>query len=160
MPNTPISGFRGEFGFLSNFFQTPAPMVCHSDLLFLASGRSAPTLEHLFQAAKTDNPLAVEAILAAPTPGRAKRLGKPGFCPLRKEWDDVRIAVMAVLLNAKFSQPAMKEQLLATGERSLTEGNSWHDTFWGRCFCPTHNGAGTNMLGILLTITRAVLREN
>ena len=65
-----IRRFEGEWGFLSNFAEVPGGL----------------TVEHRYQAAKTTDPDERAAILAAATPGKAKRLG--GKCRLRPDWPD------------------------------------------------------------------------
>ena len=48
----------------------------------------------------------------------------------------------------------LREQLLATGEAQLIEGNTWNDTFWGVC-----KGKGQNWLGRILVEVREELAE-
>jgi predicted NAD-dependent protein-ADP-ribosyltransferase YbiA (DUF1768 family) len=48
--------------------------------------------------------------------------------------------------------------LLATGDRDLIEGNTWHDNFWGVCSCPKCTFPPipqTNWLGKILVEERA-----
>lgn len=55
----------------------------------------------------------------------------------------------------KFMQhKELRHALLATGNRILTEGNSWGDRFWGQV-----NGTGENQLGIILMDIREKLRS-
>ena len=56
---------------------------------------------------------------------------------------------MLELLHLKFRHPVLKDQLLATGDVELIEGNDWGDEFWGVC-C----GKGSNNLGKLLMLVR------
>jgi hypothetical protein len=67
----------------------------------------------------------------------------------RKDWDDVRVGIMADLLIQKFSQESFKQHLADTGDKLLVEGNDWNDTFWG-----FSNGRGKNLLGSLLMVIR------
>jgi ribA/ribD-fused uncharacterized protein len=126
-----IASFKGEYEFLSNFFD-------HDDGM---------TVEHYFQAAKTDDPRWIARILSAATPGQAKRLGRQ--CVLRPTWDVEKDAVMLTLLMVKFSDPDLAEKLLATGDAELIEGNDWGDRYWGVC-----RGVGQNRLGELLMRVR------
>lgn len=136
-----ITCFDGEFAFLSNF--SPSPV-------FL-DGVAFPTVEHAFQAAKTLDPAERDLVLAAVTPGRAKRVGRR--VTLRPDWEEVRLLVMGDLLQQKFAfGTALARSLLATGDTLLIEGNAWHDTFWGVC-----DGVGKNHLGRLLMAIRANL---
>lgn len=77
-----IDDFRGEWAALSNF--APIPVTIFSRL----EGREVvyPTGEHAFNAAKTVDPAERAAVLAAPSPGEAKRVG----CrvTLRPGWDE------------------------------------------------------------------------
>ena len=115
------------------------------------------TLEHYFQAAKTLDPTTRKAILSAPTPARAKQLGKR--VTLRPHWDAMRVNVMCTLLRRKFADPELGAMLLATSDRYLIEGNTWHDTFWGVCYCSRCDAQGENWLGRLLMERRAKLRK-
>lgn len=147
----PITAFTGVNGFLSNFAALEVPLTDPDGLIFI-------TAEHAFQAAKTLIPRERALIAGATTPGRAKRLGRT--ITLRPDWDKERVAVMTVILAAKFAQPSLRAALLSTGEASLVEGNLWHDIFWGVCNCSQHAGSGENMLGRLLTQLRARLRTS
>ncbi len=110
------------------------------------------TVEHHFQAAKTDDPVWAARILNAPTPNAAKKLGRKA--PMRPTWDQEKVAVMLALLRVKFLWPDLAAALVATGDATLVEGNWWGDTFWGVC-----NGVGENHLGRLLMQVREELRS-
>jgi ribA/ribD-fused uncharacterized protein len=140
MPTT-INSFAGPFAFLSNFSSSPISI----------GGLTFPTVEHAFAAAKTlDSTKRVE-IAAAPTPGKAKRLGRK--VALRPHWDDMRVSMMTRLVRLKFQEPTLRAQLLATGDALLVEGNRWNDVFWGVC-----NGVGENQLGQILMRVRTEAR--
>lgn len=144
----PIMQFDGAHRFLSNFAAVPGGLA--------ALGMTAETTEHIYQAAKTLDPHARAEILAAPTPGIAKRMGLR--VSLRPDWDDIRLGLMSALLEAKFDDPSFGALLLATGDAELVEGNHWHDVFWGRCSCTRHQGEGQNWLGQLLKVRRSQLQ--
>lgn len=94
-----------------------------------------------------------ETVRLARSPGEAKLLGTA--LKNRDDWDDVKIQVMHEILRAKFSSNSYLATLLcSTEDRPLVEGNSWGDTFWGRC-----DGVGENHLGRLLMKVRSELRE-
>lgn len=141
-----IDKFEGEFEFLSNFYESP-----------ISDGKmEMPTVEHYFQAAKTDNKYDYIVIATARTPGEAKRKGRK--CILRSDWEDVKLEVMREALKKKFSNPELKRKLLATGDQHLEEGNWWHDNFWGVCHCEKcQDIMGQNNLGKLLMELRAEL---
>lgn len=136
-----ITSFRGEYAFLSNFWHSP---VTHDGLRFTSA-------EAAFQAAKTLDPVIRERFTTL-EPGEAKRYGRT--VPLRPDWESIKLRVMAEVLQAKFSDPALRARLLATEEAKLIEGNTWGDTFWGVC-----RGQGANWLGALLMDLRRRLRE-
>ena len=128
-----IDCFHGEFDWLSNFFPCKIKFEGHT---FQSS-------EAAFQAAKCMNPMDKIKFLNL-SAGKSKRLGRK--VDIRPDWDAVKIHKMREVLECKFSQhPFLKEQLIATGDAQLIEGNNWNDKFWGVC-----NGQGLNHLGILL----------
>ena len=140
-----ITDFTGEYAFLSNF----EPCDVQFD------GRTWPTVEHAYQAAKTADRKEKAAIAKARSPGAAKRLGRT--VKLRGGWTHVRHGIMLDLLRRKFCQPGFRERLLATGEARLIEGNTWRDEFWG-CVWTDGGWKGRNELGRLLMQVRAELR--
>ena len=143
-----IDRFEGDFSFLSNFYCS----------VVLFEGISYPTVEHAFQAAKTLDKSERDGLAAAKTPGLAKRLGRR--VKLRKDWEQIKVAVMSGLLRHKFNEPRLKEALVATGEAMLIEGNTWHDNFWGSCRCARCCGKGRNTLGYLLMQLREDLKRD
>lgn len=137
-----IESFTKENAFLSNFHPCPIEY----------QGTVYPTIEHAFQAAKTDSSEERERIQKALTPVDAKRRGRR--VTLREGWDMLRIDVMHELLRIKFSDRQMAGMLLETGNDKLVEGNWWNDRFWGVC-----KGKGENNLGKLLMQVRDELRK-
>lgn len=138
----PITSFKGEYEFLSNFY--PVIIDFEGDLY--------GTLEHAFQAAKTTNPEERAKVRTAATPGKAKYAGKR--VTLRPDWESVKLQIMEDLLRQKFSIQPFKFQLLYTRDAELVEGNTWNDTFWGVC-----RGKGLNHLGKLLMKIRDELKK-
>jgi len=137
-----IKGFFGEYRWLSNFWYSS---VEYDGLIY-------PTVEHAYQAAKTYSIADREIIKQANAPSDAKRLGKR--VKIRDDWHLVKIDVMKDLLRKKFTLPALREKLLATGDSPLEEANTWGDTFWGTC-----EGLGQNKLGELLMEVRNELHN-
>ena len=138
-----INKFDGEYAFLSNFYECP---------IVGWDGITYPTNEHYFQAQKTLNKIEKRAIAAAPTPGKSKRMGRN--VQLRPDWEVVKYDIMYEICKAKFEQHSdLKEQLLATGDAYLEEGNTWNDRCWGVC-----NGVGENNLGKILMRIRDEFR--
>ncbi len=151
-----IDSFKGHYAFLSNFY--PEPVQVKSILCASA--------EHAYQAAKTLDPAEREKILGAKTAAGAKKAG--ARCTLRPDWEDVKVSVMRFIIECKFPdipQGAPKTHLSVrlwnTYPKSLVEGNTWGDDFWG-CVkppdAPLGPWVGANMLGVLLTARRAQLR--
>jgi ribA/ribD-fused uncharacterized protein len=142
-----ISGFFGEYRFLSNFY--PAP-ITHDGIDF-------PTTEHAFQAAKFDDQLYRLHIAAAESAGQAKRLGKTTDYPLREGWESgLAVRVMSEVNSLKFRIPELRALLLSTGDAILIEENSWGDDTWGHD--PSTPGRGKNQLGIVLMSIRSAIR--
>lgn len=135
-----ISGFHGQYRFLSNFWSCPLTL----------SGLTFPTAEHAYQAAKSTDPQDWKDVLECVSPGAAKRMGK--IITLRTDWEQIKVHVMAQIIHAKFQNNDLRQLLLQTGEQRLIEENTWNDTFWGVC-----NGKGINMLGNLLMIERDLI---
>lgn len=132
-----IDSFTGQYRFLSNFY----PAWVHY------KGIDYPSVEHAYQAQKTDIPSEQVAISKLSTPAQAKRMGRQ--VKWRRDWDKVKVGVMRDLLQIKFAQQELLQKLLATGDEQLVEGNWWGDRFWGVC-----HGEGQNMLGKLLMEVR------
>lgn len=141
-PNRPttIDSFKGTYHFLSNFYM----------LAIVYEGKCYASVEHAYQAAKTLSEDEREMIRQCPKPGDAKRLGRS--VTLRSGWDKLRFDVMSALLTQKFSDPTLRDRLLATGDAELIEGNDWGDKFWG-----VFQGKGQNNLGKLLMMVRSKL---
>lgn len=138
-----IDKFVGNYSFLSNFSAARVEL----------DGRVYLTVEHAYQAAKTDDPQERLLVERSGTAGRAKQAGRR--VTLRPDWDQVKVAIMRGLLEQKFAPGRVHlEWLLATGDAELIEGNTWGDQYWGMC-----RGRGLNMLGRLLMDIRRQRRE-
>ena len=132
-----IDSIKGTY--LSNFFES---VVLYKGLLY----RNA---ESAFQASKCAEPkdrLQFQPLLGA----EAKALGRR--ITLREDWNKIKLNTMYEILEAKFEgNPDLLAKLIATGDEEIVEGNTWNDTYWGKC-----NGKGENQLGILLMTIREV----
>jgi ribA/ribD-fused uncharacterized protein len=144
-PTNKIEHFDGVYKFLSNF--EPAHVIYE--------GARYDTAEHAYQAAKTtDENLRKQFYAGKISPSYAKRLGQK--LPLRPDWEQIKLSVMHEIVRFKFTHnPIMRQNLLATGNAELIEGNWWGDTFWGVC-----KGVGENHLGKILMDVRTELRAN
>lgn len=138
-----IITFSGRYEFLSNFYVAP----------FTENDITYPTVEHYYQAAKTCDPKEYVAIACAPSPAKAKKLGKQ--CKMRENWEEIKMSVMEHALILKFQNPNLQQELCATGDAILIEANVWHDNFWGVCTCAKCQAKqGKNKLGFLLMKVR------
>ena len=118
----------------------------------------------------------MEAVLQAPNPTEAARIGRDRSFPIRQDWDDpisemesaivddgrgparvferVKDLIMYEVVLAKFSQHSeIQSILLGTGTLPLVE-NALHDPYWG-IGC---SGTGINKLGKILMHTREILK--
>lgn len=139
-----INDFKGDFGFLSNFYAKP----------FEYKGIVYPHAEGAFQAQKCSTDEVRMKYTLIKNPVIAKRTGKkePG---LPENWNEIAYDVMKDILEVKFSNSELKEKLLSTGDAYIEEGNHWHDNRWGRCTCEKcRNKEALNWLGKILMETR------
>ena len=137
-----IKTFRGQYDFLSNFYEAPVTW----------EGLTYTNSEAAFQAAKV---LTDEERLPFTTlsPAKAKRMGRQ--VSLRADWEAVKTRVMEEVVRAKFTQnPDLAARLLATGDAQLIEGTTWGDKCWG---VDLRTGQGENRLGRILMQVRAEL---
>jgi len=138
----PVLAFAKEYRFLSNFWP------CR-----VFNGHWYPSVEHAYQAAKCLHKRDEVTIRNADSASMAKRMGKS--VELRPDWAKIKLEVMADLLWQKFVlNPELRARLLATGHVDIIEGNTWGDTYWGKC-----GGVGHNHLGKLIMLMRDVARH-
>lgn len=141
----PILEFNGPTRWLSNFWEGQLTW----------GGKTYPSAEHAYQAAKATSEAEHELIRNSATCGQAKRNG--ARCSLRPDWEEIKDQVMYEVCKAKFTQhPVLGEALLATGSRELREGNAWGDVYWG---VNLNTGEGRNQLGKTLMRIREELVE-
>jgi len=138
---TTISNFRGDYFFLSNFYECAIHIW----------GMEFTSAEAAYQASKCTSQTDMAKFVGV-SPRKSKYMGRKVLLP--SNWDEQREGRMYEVLSAKFSNEFLKKQLLLTGERMLVEGNSWGDVYWGEC-----RGKGRNVLGKLLMQFRQRLRE-
>lgn len=112
-------------------------------------GLTYPSSENAYQASKCENPNE-KVQFQFVEPYKAKRLGKQ--VKLKEGFDDQRLKIMEEILRIKFSQEPLRTQLIQTYPKTLEEGNTWGDTFWG-----IYNGKGQNHLGKILMKIRQSL---
>lgn len=128
-----IDLFRGQYFFLSNFFEAP---IIFDDIIYGSS-------EAAFQAQKTLD-ISQRELFAELTPLKAKKRGEQ--LSLRSDWEKVKLDIMYEICKAKFTQhEELRQLLISTCGEMLIEGNDWGDTFWG-----VSGGIGENHLGKIL----------
>ncbi len=136
-----INFFRDEYAFLSNFYECK---VVFDDIEYQNS-------EAAFQAQKTFDE-DIKKKFSTYTPKQSKYHGKR--VALRSDWEEVKDEIMYKVVTCKFTQNEdLKEKLLATGDKTLIEGNAWNDRYWGVC-----KGKGQNKLGQILMRVREELK--
>ena len=143
-----ISGFTGEYEFLSNFYP--------SKIVFERMNFVFPTAENVFQACKykamrgdTYSLHDYVAQFESCSPSKAKYYGRSVSLDVPR-WNKIKNDVMREVVFQKFLQNVdLKDKLLGTGSALLVETNDWNDTYWGRC-----NGRGYNILGAILMEVR------
>lgn len=144
-PREEIDYFREEYEFLSNFYPTKLSF----------DGITYYNSEAAYQAQKCllETDRLQFALLSA---DEAKKLGQK--LEIRPDWDEVKYDVMEKVVHAKFTQnPALAQELLDTGDKTLKEGNYWGDLYWG---VSLRTGKGENNLGKILMALREYFREN
>lgn len=132
---------------------------------FTLDGDTYATAEHYMMAEKArlfGDEATRAAILRAPHPDAAKKLGRQvqGFDEAR--WNEARFEVVVRGNAAKFGQhPALRAFLLGTGSRVLVEASPV-DAIWGIGLTQDHPQAanpaawrGLNLLGFALMAVRA-----
>jgi ribA/ribD-fused uncharacterized protein len=109
---------------------------------------SYPTVVHAYWALAAADPATAEQIRTSGRPYDAEKLAQQAA--IRQEWPAVRIAVMARLLRAKFTQhPHLADILLATGDGRI-EYASFGSGYWN-----AGRGKGRNWMGRLLELIRS-----
>lgn len=139
-----IDRFTGPYRFLSNFW-TDENGLC---------------VEYLYQADKATNEIDRQYVLSSVSPGEAKRRGRsikkrPGF-------DEERPKTILYFNRLKYKNLYLKQKLLDTKDAILIEGNTWHDNYFGSCFCiKCKQEPKLNILGnILMQIREEIKNDN
>ena len=135
--------FRGDYDFLSNFYETPIEY----------DGFTFRNTEGAFQAGKCYFRKDVEKLQhmdGATAKAYARKMGKI----TEEEWFYNNVNIMFQVNWIKYSNPELRAKLLATGNHHLIEGNRHRDDFWGCCKEPLENTNGRNYLGKVLMMVR------
>jgi ribA/ribD-fused uncharacterized protein len=139
-----IVSFRKEYSFLSNFYKCS---FVYKNIIFDSSERA-------FQWEKIESDSDKLLVLETKSTSEVKKLA--GILKMRSDWESVKCNIMYEILLQKFSNELLKKLLLDTIGHKLVEGNSWHDNFWGDCFCTRcKKKIGKNNLGFILQRVRS-----
>lgn len=135
---------KEKYGCFSNF----------SHYGFELDGKWWMTSEHYFQAQKFHNTIYEEIVRLLDNPMQAAEMGRNRKLPLRKDWEEVKDAVMKKAVLEKFKQNwEICEVLLSTGSEEIIE-KTVNDYYWG---CGKDD-SGKNMLGVILMEIREELQ--
>jgi predicted NAD-dependent protein-ADP-ribosyltransferase YbiA (DUF1768 family) len=133
-------GWPGDPGVLALRNEYPAAVT--------VDAASYPTVVHAYWALAVADPAVAEQIRTTDRPYDAEKLAEQAA--IRQDWPTVRIAAMARLLRAKFTQhPHLAEILLATGDGRI-EYTSFGSGYWN-----AGRGKGRNWMGRLLELIRS-----
>ncbi len=113
-------------------------------------GAEYPSVAHAYWAISTDDVAVRDAIRNAGSPSEAREIALRG--PRRTNWPEIRLAVMADLVRAKFEQhPDLANRLKATGTARIRGIGQLTDLYW------RGGGSGRNWMGRLLEVVRSEL---
>lgn len=135
-----IRGFFAEYRWLSNYHECDVyfdgDLYGSTEAAYMA-GKSTDTFVRTYFNKKNNI-----------TPNEAKKLGR--IITIRPDWDKIKYDVMSAVVFDKFYRnPELREKLLETGNKHLSEDNHWDDKYWGVC-----DGKGENALGKILMSVR------
>ena len=140
-----ITEFQNEYRWLSNF--APVKIKLY--------GLEFPSVEHAYMSAKSDD---VEWKKFCSNQnnkaGDVKRQSRN--ITLKKDWNEIKLEVMANCIKQKFNTEPYRTKLLETGTQHIQEGNRWNDKFWGVCL---KTNKGENHLGRLIMDVRSALAK-
>jgi len=141
-----IVGFNKINGtdFLSNSYPS---VISFEGLLY-------PTVQHAYEASKTNNLEIRELIRKCKTASDAKKLSRS--ITVEKEWVESKIRIMKNLIREKFQNPFLRHMLLLTDNLKLIHENSSNDKFWGVL---KNKREGENWLGKILEEVREEIKS-
>ena len=119
-----VNKFSGKFSYLSNYYICP----------IIYKGEEYTSVEAAFQAQKV--PPSDRKSFTKMPPNTAKSLGRRVRLPFN--WEVIKDEIMTEIVECKFNQNEdLRVKLLGdtTVDCIFTEGNTWHDNYWGHCTC-------------------------
>lgn len=132
-----IKFYKAEdsFGFFSNYSNHP----------ILIDGIIWKTAEHYYQGQKHEDQKIINDIKDAETSAKASKIGRLHNEKIKKNWNEIKDAIMEKVIRAKVEQyEEIKKELIATKDNLIIE-NSPVDYYWG---CG-EDKSGLNKLGKL-----------
>ncbi|GJE95769.1 NADAR family protein [Phanerochaete sordida] len=157
--HTPRDGSRRQESSSISFYDRDRPyheFINNTSYPVQYNGKTYPTAEHLYQAHKYFSTRAdiAEQLRTIPNASDALKESLQQKQHQRKDWFQVNVGFMDLVLEAKFTQhSALREMLVGTGSRDLVYANS-NDSFWG----VGNNRRGKNELGKALMRVRSKLQ--
>lgn len=144
---TPITEFRGEYFFLSNYYTHP---LTWRGVEFHSAEQAFAYAKAAFAKAPANVSVYESQVLSTAAPGEAKKAGR-NFSIDIDEWDKHKVRYMREIVHAKFlTGTGIVGPLINTGAVMLVEGNDWGDSFWGRVKGSDGVWRGLNTLGVIL----------
>lgn len=140
-----IVGFNKINGtdFLSNSYPS---VISFEGLLY-------PTVQHAYEASKTNDLEIRELIRKCKTVSGAKKLSRS--ITVQKEWVESKVQIMKNLIREKFQNPFLRHMLLLTNDLKLIHENNSNDKFWGVL---KNKKEGENWLGKILEEVREEMK--
>jgi N-glycosidase YbiA len=115
----------------------------------IVAGITYPSVEHAYQACKTNDIDTKKQIAYEPSPRKARKIGREA--KLIDKWNEKKLDIMEMLIRQKFfSDETLQDQLIETGSAPLQMVRD-NDPFWG----VDDQGKGDNHLGKILEKIRA-----
>ncbi|MBD0838090.1 NADAR family protein [Streptomyces sp. TRM68416] len=143
-----------EVGYPRGWPEKPGLFVLRNDYPVPVefAGRTYASVLHGYWALSAADADDHDRIRAADTPHEAQMLG--GRAVRRDDWPELRLAVMAGLLRAKFTQhPGLTEVLLSTGDARISYTGLSDSPYW----TDARDDRGRNWVGRLLELVRSEL---
>lgn len=138
--------FRGEYGWLSNFYKLDSPLIYPDGR---GSTFSYDSIERFYVAMKSEE---WDHRSKAQHTDKIKKFGQE--CLLREAWEgELQLSVMLFGVRFKFSKknPRLRKKLLNTDSIIIREDNYHGDAFWGY---DLNNWEGANNLGKIIMKVR------
>lgn len=145
-----VNKFSGKFSYLSNYYICP----------IVYKGEEYTSVEAAFQAQKV--PPSDRKSFTKMPPNTAKSLGRRVRLPFN--WEAIKDEIMTEIVECKFNQNEdLRVKLLGdtTVDCIFTEGNTWHDNYWGHCRCAEcEKAVHNNKLGKIISQYRKKIGGN